>query len=144
MSQKKVISTDELQFNPKPTKTLLTEKKRVVRNGQTPNTTGICSCCALDSPEFESSQILLHPELNPWGHLPMVPTTRNLTTPPTRRQKIGFHYCSSQWRNNESDGVSSHRRPDCLPNRLSRCRLKKTSKLRVTGSDRWIPLTKGQ
>ena len=38
-----------------------------------------------------------------------------------------------QWRHNECDGVSNHRRLDCLLNRLFRRRSKKTSKLRVTG-----------
>ena len=38
-----------------------------------------------------------------------------------------------QWRHNEGDGVSNHRRLDCLLNRLFRRRSKKTSKLRVTG-----------
>ena len=38
-----------------------------------------------------------------------------------------------QWRHNELDGVSNHRRPDCLLSRLSRRRSKKRSKLRVTG-----------
>ena len=39
-----------------------------------------------------------------------------------------------QWRHNECDGVSNHRRFDCLLNRLFRWhRSKKTSKLRVTG-----------
>ena len=33
----------------------------------------------------------------------------------------------------EHDGVSNHKRLDCLLNRLFRCRSKKTSKLRVTG-----------
>ena len=37
-----------------------------------------------------------------------------------------------QWRHNEHDGVSNHRRHDCLLNRLFRHRSKKTSKLRVT------------
>ena len=40
---------------------------------------------------------------------------------------------SLQWRHNEHDGVSNHRRLDYLLNRLFRRRLKKTSKLRVTG-----------
>ena len=44
----------------------------------------------------------------------------------------------SQWRHNKRDGVSSHRRLDCLLNRLFRRRSKKISKLRVTGfCDRW-------
>ena len=38
-----------------------------------------------------------------------------------------------QWLHNERDGVSNHRRINCLPNPLSRCRSKKTSKLLVTG-----------
>ena len=37
-----------------------------------------------------------------------------------------------QWRHNERNGVSNHRRPGCLLNHLLRCRSKKTSKLRVT------------
>ena len=36
-------------------------------------------------------------------------------------------------RHNERDGVSNYRRLDCLLNRLSSRRSKKTSKLRVTG-----------
>ena len=46
-----------------------------------------------------------------------------------------------QWRHNERDGISNHRRIDCLLNRLFRRRSKKTSKLRVTdlcvGIHRW-------
>ena len=38
-----------------------------------------------------------------------------------------------QWRQNERDGVSNHQPHDCLLNRLFRRKLKKTSKLRVTG-----------
>ena len=38
-----------------------------------------------------------------------------------------------QWHHDEHDGVSNHQRLECLLNRLFRCRLKKTSKLRVTG-----------
>ena len=38
-----------------------------------------------------------------------------------------------QWRCNERDGVSNHRRPDCLLNRLFMRRSTKTSKLLVTG-----------
>ena len=40
---------------------------------------------------------------------------------------------SLQWRNNGRDGVSNHRRLNCLLNCLFRRRSKKTSKLRVTG-----------
>ena len=38
-----------------------------------------------------------------------------------------------QWRHNKRDGVSNHRRLDCLLNRLFRRRWNKTSKLRFTG-----------
>ena len=40
---------------------------------------------------------------------------------------------SLRWRHNEWDGVSNHQPHDCLLNRLSGCRSKKTSKPRVTG-----------
>ena len=40
---------------------------------------------------------------------------------------------SLQWRHNERNGVSNHRRLDCLLNRLFRSRSKKASKLRITG-----------
>ena len=51
---------------------------------------------------------------------------------------------SLHWRHNDRDGVSNHRRLDCLLNGLFRRRAKNTSKLRLTRHcDRWIPLTKG-
>ena len=40
---------------------------------------------------------------------------------------------SLQWRHNERDGVSNHWRLHCLLNCWFRCKVKKTSKLRVTG-----------
>ena len=54
-----------------------------------------------------------------------------------------------RWRHNERDGVSNHRRLDCLHKRLFGRRSKKTPKFRFTGlcegtGDRWIPRTKGQ
>ena len=42
-----------------------------------------------------------------------------------------------QWSHNERDGVSNHRRLDCLLNRLFSRRSKTTSKLRVTGLCEW-------
>ena len=42
-------------------------------------------------------------------------------------------YKTLQWRHNERNGVSHHRRLDCLLNRMFMRRSKKTSKLRVTG-----------
>ena len=45
-----------------------------------------------------------------------------------------WHLCSSlQWCHNECDGVSNHRRFDCLLSRLFGFRSENTSKLRVTG-----------
>ena len=46
-----------------------------------------------------------------------------------------FHkiYTSLQWRHNERDGFSNHRRLYCLLNRLSRRRSRKTSNFRVIG-----------
>ena len=64
--RKSVISTEEIQFNHKPVKMLLTQKKGVGQNGQTPSIFGICSYCVLDGPVFERCQTLLHPELTPW------------------------------------------------------------------------------
>ena len=46
--------------------------------------------------------------------------------------EVGLKY-SLLWRQNERDGVSNHQPHHCLPNRLFRCRSKKTSKFRVTG-----------
>ena len=48
------------------------------------------------------------------------------------------------WRHNDHDGVWIHQPHGCLLNRLFRRRSKKTSKLRVTCPDQWIPRTKGQ
>ena len=44
-----------------------------------------------------------------------------------------FSLRTLQWRHNKRDGVSNHRRLDCLLNRLSMRRSRKTSMLRVTG-----------
>ena len=63
-----LISTDEIQFNHKPAKMLLTKKKKkgVSQNGQTPYIIGIYSYCVQYRPVFEWNQVLLHPELTPW------------------------------------------------------------------------------
>ena len=48
--------------------------------------------------------------------------------------RLVMHVCVTiQWRHNEHDDVSNHRRLDCLLNRLFRRRSTKTSKLPVTG-----------
>ena len=46
---------------------------------------------------------------------------------------LGEYNCSLQWRHNGRDGVSNHQPHDCLLNRLSRHKSKKTSKRRVIG-----------
>ena len=48
---------------------------------------------------------------------------------------IPFNFCriTLQWHHNGGNGVSNHRRLDCLLNRLFRRRSNKTSKLCVTG-----------
>ena len=77
-------------------------KREVSQNGQTPIIIGICSYCVLDRPVFEWNQVLHHPELHRGGlsSLPMVPTTRNLTAPPTplknpRSRSRQFHRTSN-------------------------------------------------
>ena len=53
---------------------------------------------------------------------------------PLHAERIGGNVkVSLQWRHNERDGVSKHRRLDCWLKRLFRRRSKKTLKLRVTG-----------
>ena len=44
-----------------------------------------------------------------------------------------FPHTTLKWRHNAHDGVSNHRRLDCILNCLFKGRSKKTSKLRVTG-----------
>ena len=86
----RVISTDEIQFNHKPEKVLLTEKKKgVSQNGQTPSIIGICSYCVLDMSEIKYCSIQSWPR-GGLSSLPMVPTTRNLTAPPTPPSKPKF------------------------------------------------------
>ena len=61
-----------------------------------------------------------------------------------QRKRIPKHQHSLQWRHNERDGVSNHRRLYYLLNRLFRHRSKKPSKLRVTGlCERNPPVTGG-
>ena len=66
--RKRVISTEEIQFNHKPIKLLLTKKRRESAKMAIPQVSiiGICSYCVLDRPVFEWCQTLLHPELTPW------------------------------------------------------------------------------
>ena len=50
-----------------------------------------------------------------------------------RHRKSCSHGIPLQWRHNERDYVSNHRRLDCLVNKLFRSRSKKKSKSHVTG-----------
>ena len=66
--------------------------------------------------------------------------SRNSCTPCPYYTILAVHYVSYirvliilQWRHDECDGVSNHKRLDCLLNGLFRRRSQKTSKLRVTG-----------
>ena len=77
-------------------------------------------------------------------------TDRHLNTHRNGRQ-VTYPIETLQWRHNERDGISNHRRLDCLPNSLFWRRPKKKIKApcywplwgEFTG-DRWIPRTKGQ
>ena len=51
----------------------------------------------------------------------------------SHRCRVGNMCVALRWRHNERDGVSNHQPQDCLLNRLSGPRSKKTSKPRVTG-----------
>ena len=74
-----------------------------------------------------------------------------VTHGPRKGAPIAHTVFPLQWRHNQCDGVSNHRRLNCLPNRLIRCISKKNNNAlrhwplwgEFTG-DRWIPRTKGQ
>ena len=59
--------------------------------------------------------------------------TRPWSLQPEGAEIVSAGSTSLQWRHNEHNGVSNHQPHDCLSNRLSKRRSKKTSKLRVTG-----------
>ena len=66
----------------------------------------------------------------------LILTRHLIPNPPMTKEPIGELQAkptSLQWRHNERDDVSNHRRVDCLLNCLVRRRSKKTSKLRVAG-----------
>ena len=58
---------------------------------------------------------------------------RKIPRLPRSLDHYSAHIVTLQWRHNERDGVSNHRRLGCLLNRLFRRKSKKTSKLHVTG-----------
>ena len=65
----------------------------------------------------------------------LVSLNKLLKTPRSgpRRRRHDAYVMSLRWHHNEPDGVSTHRRLNCLLNRLFMHRLKKTSKLCATG-----------
>ena len=83
-------------------------------------------------------------------HMPLVHTMNLMANSGNTAYGVESNGCCIfvnmlQWRHNERDGVSNHRRLDCLLNRLFWYRSKKISNLRVTrtfarGIHRW-PMT---
>ena len=61
------------------------------------------------------------------------PLSTTIVLPFIQILRYGWRAGTLQWRHNESDGVSNHRRHDCLFNCLFRRRSKKASKPSVTG-----------
>ena len=71
-----------------------------------------------------------------WVHLCQIkgpPVLLRITNGQTRYRNCKAWGTSLQWHHNEHDGVSNHQPDNCLLNRLSKCRSKRNSKLRVTG-----------
>ena len=100
----------------------------------------------------------LYIEKEPWrltltGLLYYIWNTNFERYSPTRFHSIEYRWLSTrlcrvcatlQWRHNEHNGVSNHRRLDWLCNRLFRHRSKEASKLRVTAlCERNPPMTDG-
>ena len=104
--RKRVISTEETQFNHKPTKIIDRKKKGVSQNGQTPSIIGICSYCVLDRPVFERCQTLLHPELTPWWSFLLADGAHHKKphSPNQQRIYIAHHYISQ----NRQDDLSKY------------------------------------
>ena len=102
---KRVISTEEIQFNHKPAKMLLTAKKKgVSQNGQTPSITWICSYYVLYRPVFERCQTLLHPELTLWWSFLLADGAHHKkphspTHPMAVLENIKSHTLVTIWRN---------------------------------------------
>ena len=70
----------------------------------------------------------------PQPYIPFVSFLSGTMILATQAGLIGVRQSLSlQWRHNERDGVSNRQLHDCWINRLFRCKLEKTSKLRVTG-----------
>ena len=67
-------------------------------------------------------------QINGTGTIAVLSARSNVCTIERQHRHLAL-----QWRHNEHDDVTNHRRLHCLPNRLFRRRLKKTPKLRVNG-----------
>ena len=90
----------------------------------------------LFSPECKELTSMLDPLLYRWGVPPVVIRcvhwTMQMWVLQTWIKALGLYIVMLQWRHNERDGISNHRRLHCLLNCWFRRRKKKTSKLRVT------------
>ena len=86
-------------------------------------------------PALDSCFWYNHDDVTKWKHFPRyLSFVRGVHRPPVCMYWIPYiHSFPLQWRHNERDGVSNHRRLDCLLSRFFRCRSKNTSKFRVTG-----------
>ena len=76
--------------------------------------------------DIETAYWKLSISISPHIHVPWNEYVSVNTQPPDPSYAL-------HWRNTDRDGVSNHRRLDCLLNRLYGRRSKKTSTLRVTG-----------
>ena len=98
----------------------------------------------------------IEPFIKCWSTMGVYWHTRVVSAQRQGRQTPGETYSEKrdlllQWRHDERDGPSNHRRLDYLPNRLFRRRSRKTSKLHVTAwplwrefiRERWIPPRRG-
>ena len=122
---KRVISTEEIQFNHKPAKILLTKKE-----GSQPKWPN-CSYCVLHRPVFERSQTLLHPELIPWWSFLLVDwcPSQETSQPHPPLQYLG---------SNNATTVRQFR--TCLT--LQMCYIKRWLKHLLSWWFPWVPLNK--
>ena len=72
------------------------------------------------------------PDYKAWNNTKRLPRITSMMANPAIGGKKTYRKIL-QWRHNGRDGVPNHQHHDCLLNRLSMHRSKKTSKLRVTG-----------
>ena len=127
--RKKVISTEEIQFNHKPTKMLLTEKKKgVSENGQTPSIIGICSYCVLSLGDGTLSQ-------NEWCHPLVIGWSKyKLGLPQLHRIVGSCDLCEIWWffRNHWQSSCTALTAGKCLPLGLCKGTVKESSDFYTT------------